>query len=181
MKQLIIWLFCLLPSISHADCCAVRVIQAELTQQGQSYLLSADFDYQLSGKAMQALQNGVPLLWDIVIKLQQPREYLWAKNLAEAVIRYRLQYHALLNLYRVKNESTGRVDNVSTLSTALNLMSTLRNVHLLANADVMAANTEVALKVEFDREALPLPLRPMAYLSQQWNLSSEWSVWPLKN
>jgi hypothetical protein len=92
-----------------------------------------------------------------------------------------LQYHALLNLYRVKNESTGRIDNVSTLSTALNLISTLRNFHLLDNAAVTAANTEVAIKVEFDREALPLPLRPMAYLSQQWNLSSEWSVWPLKN
>lgn len=177
----LIWLFCLLPSISHAECCTVQVKQAELTQEGQSYLLSADIDYQLSGKALQALQNGVPLFWDIKLRLQQPREFIWAKNLAEAVIRYRLQYHALLNLYRVKNESTGNVDNVSTLSAALNLMSTLRNFHILDHATVTPTNVEVALKVEFDREALPLPLRPMAYLSQQWDLSSEWSLWSLKN
>ncbi|MEJ2528926.1 MAG: DUF4390 domain-containing protein, partial [Gammaproteobacteria bacterium] len=32
----------------------------------------------------------------------------------------------------------------------------------------------VGLRASLDIDALPLPLRPMAYLSPSWNLSSEW-------
>jgi hypothetical protein len=37
-----------------------------------------------------------------------------------------------------------------------------------------------AVKVNFDRDALPLPLRPIAYIDPQWYLSSDWTLWPLK-
>ncbi|MEY3760764.1 MAG: hypothetical protein RIR39_2255, partial [Pseudomonadota bacterium] len=36
------------------------------------------------------------------------------------------------------------------------------------------------VKVSFDRDALPLPLRPIAYIDPQWYLSSDWTLWPLK-
>ncbi len=38
----------------------------------------------------------------------------------------------------------------------------------------------LSLRAALDIEALPLPLRPRAYLSQDWNLSSEWSRWRLR-
>jgi hypothetical protein len=38
----------------------------------------------------------------------------------------------------------------------------------------------LAVKVNFDRDALPLPLRPIAYVDPQWYLSSDWTSWPLK-
>ena len=79
-------------------------------------LLSADIDYQLSARAMEALQNGVPLYWDIHIKVQQHRDYFWDKTLINTGIRYRIQYHALLNMYRVRNEGSGELYNFSTLS-----------------------------------------------------------------
>jgi hypothetical protein len=37
----------------------------------------------------------------------------------------------------------------------------------------------LAVKVNFDRDALPLPLRPIAYIDPQWYLSSDWTLWPL--
>lgn len=176
------WLVCWPPLPVRAECCAAQVKMAQLVREGQNYLLSADIDYQFSEKALAALQNGVPLFWELQIKIQQPRELLWSKTLAETSIRYRLQYHALLNMYRVKNESNGDVQNVSSLAAALDLMSTLRNFHILDNAGFAPAPaTVLALKVDFDRNALPLPLRPLAYLSKQWYLSSDWTLWPLKN
>ncbi|MCK5122068.1 MAG: DUF4390 domain-containing protein, partial [Methylococcales bacterium] len=39
----------------------------------------------------------------------------------------------------------------------------------------------VAIKVEFSREALPVPLRPLSYFDSQWALSSDWALWPLQN
>jgi Domain of unknown function (DUF4390) len=179
-------LFCcfvvgLLPFSGYADEFAAEVKQAEITLQGDSYILSADIVYHLSEKAMDALQNGVPLFWDIQVKMLQHREVFWDKTLADAAIRYRLQYHALLNMYRVRNEGNSEVYNFSTLSAALDLMSAVRNFRVIKKSELDPEKQYLcAVKVNFEREALPLPLRPIAYIDPQWYLSSDWTLWPLK-
>jgi hypothetical protein len=171
---------CLLPVLSYADAFGVEVKNAEMTLQGNSYVVSADIDYQLSTRAMEALQNGVPLYWDIHIKVQQHRDYVWDKTLVNTGIRYRIQYHALLNMYRVRNEGSGELYNFSTLSSALDLMSTIHNFHLMDKpVDTSKERYAVGIKVTLDRDALPLPLRPVAYTNPQWYLSSDWTLWPL--
>jgi hypothetical protein len=174
-------LFWLSPFSGYADEFSAEVKQAEITLQSGSYVLSADIVYQLSKKAMEALQNGVPLFWDIQVKIQQHRGVLWDKTLVDTTIRYRIQYHALLNMYRVRNESNGEVYNFSTLSAALDLMSAIRDFRLIQKAELAPEKQYLcAVKVTFDREALPLPLRPTAYIDPQWYLSSDWTLWPLK-
>jgi len=171
----------LLPFSGYADKFAAEVKQAGVTLQGDSYVLSADIVYQLSEKAMDALQNGVPLFWDLQVKLQQQRDVLWDKTLVDTAIRYRIQYHALLNMYRVRNESNGEVYNFSTLSAALDLMSAVRNFRVIEKSELAPEKQYLcAVKVRFDRDALPLPLRPIAYIDPQWYLSSDWTLWHLK-
>jgi len=179
-RSLLCCLFTLLPALGYADTFGVEVKNAEITLQGNSYVLSADMDYRLSARALEALQNGVPLYWDIHIKVQQHRDYFWDKTLASSGIRYRIQYHALLNMYRVRNEGSGELYNFSTLSAALDLMSTIHGFHVMDRP--VGASTEryaVGIKVTLDRDALPLPLRPIAYTNPQWYLSSDWTLWPL--
>ncbi|MDD5269370.1 MAG: DUF4390 domain-containing protein [Methylococcales bacterium] len=174
-------LWCL-PFSGYADEFAAEVKQAEVTLHGDYYLLSADIVYQLSEKAMEALQNGVPLFWDIQFKVLEQRDVLWDKTLVDTAIRYRLQYHALLNMYRVRDEGDGTVYNFSTLFAALDLMSTVRDFRLIGGLSELAPEKQylLAMKVNFDRDALPLPLRPIAYVDRQWYLSSDWTLWPLK-
>ena len=129
-------LFWLLPFSGYAGEFAAEVKQAEITLQGDIYVLSADIVYQLSDKAKEALQNGVPLFWDIQVRLQQHRDVLWNKTLVDTAIRYRIQYHALLNMYRVRNEVNGEVYNFSTLSAALDLMSAIRDFRLIEKAEL---------------------------------------------
>ena len=171
----------LLPFSGYADEYAAEVKLAEITLQGDSYMLSADIVYQLSNKAKEALQNGVPLFWDIQVKIKQQRGVLWDNTLVDTAIRYRIQYHALLNMYRVRNEGDAEVYNFSTLSAALGLMSAVRDFRVIGKAELAPEKKYIcAVKVNFDREALPLPLRPIAYVDPQWYLSSDWTLWPLK-
>lgn len=166
--------------LSSAEGFGVEVKNVEFALRGDSYLMSADMDYRLSVRAKEALQNGVPLYWDIHIKTLQYRAYLWDKTLATIGIRYRIQYHALLNMYRVRNEGSHELYNFSTLSAALDAMSTIRDFRVMDKA--FFAPTEhyaVGIKVTLDRDALPLPLRPIAYTNPQWYLSSDWTLWPL--
>lgn len=171
----------LLPISGQADQFAAEVKQAKITLQGDRYVLFADIVYQLSEKAKDALQNGVPLFWELRIKVEQQRGVLWNKTLVNTAIRYRLQYHALLNMYRVRNEGSGAVYNFSTLPAALDLMSAVRHFPLINKSELISEKQYLcAVKVHFDRNALPLPLRPMAYIDPQWYLSSDWTLWPLK-
>lgn len=168
------------PILSAAEGFGVEVKNAEIALQGDSYRLSADIDFRLSTRAKEALQNGVPLFWDIHIKTLQHRDYFWDNTLVNAAIRYRIQYHALLNMYRVRNEGSRELYNFSTLSAALELMSTIRDYRVLErSAYVPGKRYAVGIKVTLDRDALPLPLRPVAYANPQWYLSSDWTLWPL--
>jgi hypothetical protein len=177
--------------------CATEVQHAQIDVHGNHYVLSADIDYQLTDKAKEALENGVPLYWVLRIKVMQQRDILWDKPLVNIAIRYRLQYHALLNMYRVVIvQQTGKVEqrensheqiggdsyNFSTLSAALDLMATVRDLPLLNKSDIQPEkNYRIEIKAQFDRDALPLPLRPISYTNPQWYLSSNWTVWALKN
>jgi hypothetical protein len=159
----------------------VTVKNAETVLSGEDYLLAADIDYQLSDKATEALRNGVSLFWTYQFKVQEQHDFMWSKTLVEKSFRYRIQYHALLKMYRVINESNGAVDNFSTLQAALDLLSAVRNVRLIEKAKISNKGVYIAgMKVTFERDALPLPLRPMAYINPQWYLSSDWYEWPLK-
>jgi hypothetical protein len=180
--QFFLVVFCLWANTVYAT----EVQQAEISIRGTQYVLSADIDYQLSDTAKEALQSGVPLFWTVRIKLVQQRAVLWAKTLMDTSIRYRLQYHALLNMYRVvivqadSTEQSGDTHNFSTLSGALDSMANLHNLPLI---DISAIQSDkqyfVHIKAQFERDVLPLPLRPIAYTDPQWYLSSDWTVWPL--
>lgn len=159
----------------------VVVKYAETSVLGEDYVLNADIDYQLSKKAKEALGNGVPLRWTYEFKVEELRDYLWNKTILEKNILYRIQYHALLNVYRVKNESNGSVSNFSTLQSALDLLSTLRDYRLIEKGKILDHKDYIAkMKISFERDALPLPLRPIAYFNSQWYLSSDWYIWQLK-
>ncbi len=167
------------PVSSIAEGFGVVVKRADIALQGDNYLLSLELDFRLSARAKEALQNGVPLYWDIHIKSLQHRDYFWDKTLSHSGIRYRIQYHALLKLYRVRNEGSGELYSFSTLAAALDRMSTIQGKRVLDKALYLPGKRySVGVKVTLDRDALPLPLRPVAYANPQWYLSSHWTLWP---
>ncbi len=178
----LIFIAYLASATSYASDSGITITKAEFTVTDGNYAVSADIDFQLSEKATEAVKNGVPLFWTYQFKLKEQRDYIWNETLAEKSFRYRIQYHALVNLYRVRNETTGSVNNFSSLESALELMSSVRDFALVEKNKVAQGGSYVGeMKIAFDRDALPLPLRPAAYVNPQWYLSSDWFSWPLKN
>ena len=171
----------LLPFSAYAEDPVTEVIDAEITLLNDHYVISADMIYQLSKRATSALQSGVPLFWSIQIQLLQHRPILWDKTILNTEIHYRLQYQALLNVYKLQNLTSGETYNFSTLYAALDLMSAIRDIALIEKSKISAKEDYVyALKIKFIGDLLPLPLRPLAYIDKQWFLSSDWTLWPLK-
>jgi len=143
------------------------------------YNLDSRIEYRLSEEALTALKNGVPFLILMNIEVEQVRWY-WNKNLAELEQGYLLLYHALSEKFIVHNLNSGVQDHYSSLDAALNALGQINNLPLI---DAKLLNSEmryqVKMRARLDIESLPAPMRPLAYISSDWQLDSDWVSWPL--
>ena len=163
---------------ARADVFAVR--RAETLLVERVFHLKADINFQLSADTLEALDNGVPLTVDMDIEIRRQRQLWWDALVAGLELRFQLQYHALTQQYLVRNLNTGVQDSYPTLATALARLGQIRMLPLLDESLVEPEKAYYArLRVQLDIEALPAPLRPLAYLSSGWRLSSDWYTWSL--
>ena len=157
----------------------IRSVSTHL--EDKVYQLDANIDYQFSDSALEALRNGVPLIVLLDIKVEQKRSWWLNKTIADLQQGYLLLYHALTEKYIVNNLNSGAQDNYERLSSALNALGKVKDLPIL---DAHLANNGsqyiVRLRTRLDLESLPAPMRPLAYISSDWHLESNWYQWPLQ-
>ena len=163
-------------SVCHADGQFVKIKQATLSLQDSKAKLDIKLDFQLSPTAEEALHSGIALYWDVSIALKQQRDF-WDKTLFTHTYRYSLTYYTLLNNFRVKDVQKNAFRRFSTLHEALVYMQHFETEEMsLSGYDKKLCVISV-LKVSFDKEMLPAPLRPIAYFDKQWDLSTNERQW----
>lgn len=145
------------------------------------YLMDASINYRFSEEALEALDSGVPLTLEVHIQLRREGAWIWESDLLEARLRYRILHQALHGLYQVTDLSNGNQQYFATRKAAFTALGRIRDVQLISVDKLQPGESyKLSLRSSLDIEALPLPLRPLAYLSPAWNLSSEWSLWRLQ-
>jgi hypothetical protein len=168
-----------LAASAHAKGFTIRSVSTHL--QDKVYLLDANIDYQFSDTALEALRNGVPLIVLLDIKVEQERSWWWNKTIADLQQGYLLLYHALTEKYIVNNLNSGAQDNYERLSAALNALGKVKDLPILdAHLATAGERYVVHLRTRLDLESLPAPMRPLAYISSDWRLESDWYEWPLQ-
>jgi hypothetical protein len=132
-------------------------------------------------KTLEALENGVPLTLSVRIHVRGTDAWIWEDSVVDARLRYAIRYKPLSDQYEVYRLPGTEGRRFVTRDAAIASLGEIRDLQLVG-ADRLepGADYEVQIKVELDVEELPLPLRPMAYLTPAWKLSSSWSKWPLK-
>ena len=156
------------------------VRQAETILQDDVYLLQARIDYQLSKEAINAIKNGVPLIFAMDIRVERQRKWWPDKEIATLTQNYLLLYHALTEKYVVHNLNSGIQENYINLDTALWSLGYINNLPLI-DANLLEPGDEytIELRTRLDIESLPAPMRPLAYISSDWQLQSDWYSWSL--
>ncbi|HXH04501.1 MAG TPA: DUF4390 domain-containing protein [Candidatus Competibacteraceae bacterium] len=144
------------------------------------YRLDADIEYGLSEANLEAMRNGVPITVELEMEVRRRRDWLWDVTEASLRQRYRLEYHALSGQYLVSNLNSGERKGFPTLGTATDYLGRIRDFPLLDSSLLEPGGQYYGrLRVSLDIEALPAPLRPVAYFSADWRLASDWYRWPL--
>lgn len=167
------------PLPAHADDFTVRDAYTELNQQ--VYQLYARIDYRLSEDVLKALNNGVPITMRLDIEVKRVRRWWLDATVATLEQRYQLTYHAFSEQYLVRNLNSDALYTYPTLGMAIDSLGSLRGLPLLdAKFIEPGYHYEVELRSSLDIEALPAPLRPIAYITPAWRLSSDWYTCSLK-
>lgn len=158
---------------AHAE--AFEVHSATTRLQDGVYQLSTRIDYQFSREVLEALDNGVPLTLHLQIEVQRVRRWWANQTVARLEQRHQLTYHAFSDQYLLRDLNRDELTTHPTLSQALTALGTVDDFPLLAADRVAAAEEfQVQLRTALDIEALPAPLRPVAYITPAWRLSSAW-------
>ena len=157
-----------------------NIIRATTRLEQAVYVLDADIAYDLSPAVADALNNSVPLTIQLDMQVQRNRPMLWDETVAELQQRFRITYHALAQQYVVANLNSDQQYSFPTRAAAFEFVGRIRDFPLLDRSLLQPGQRYiVSLRAELDIEALPAPLRPQAYLSTAWRLTSDWYTWPL--
>ncbi len=174
------WLLLILSLISEPSFADFSIHHAKTRLVDHVYLLDAQISYRLTDKVIDALSNGITLPIVLTIKVKRDRWYIWDETIAELEQRYQIKYYSLSEQYAIKHLNTGILQTFPTLDIALAYLGNLIDFPLL-DAHLVKSNGVywVYLQAYLDIEALPVPLRPVAYLTAQWRLTSDWYQCPL--
>ena len=152
-----------------------------LVQDDVSLLLQGDISFNFSKAALEALANGLPLAVETEINIKPVNKWYWQKSLVSYNYKLEIQYHALSQQYLVKGFSDDYPRAFYTQSSALVALGHVEGLPLIELSLLEAeASYEVNIRSALDSESLPVPLRPLTYLSDDWRLRSEWKrlQWP---
>jgi len=95
--------------------------------------------------------------------------------------RYVLRHHALSERFVIEHRNTGERRSFRSLGAALRALGTLRAIPILDRRILRVGGAyDARLRARLDVEALPVPLRPLAYVDRDWRLlRSAWYRWRL--
>jgi hypothetical protein len=157
-----------------------KVVDVQPKLADQSLVLTGNIELGLNAKVEEALAKGIPLEVNIAVLLHRNRRFLWDREIASWTLHRRIQFHALSGQYLVSTSAPEPEygESLLTLQEALKQLGSLNDVALkLEEAITPDAAHSVDVRVSLDIEALPTPLRPVAYTSFTWRLNSGWSTW----
>jgi len=148
--------------------------------EGKTLVLNGKLDLALTPKVEEALTKGIHLDVTIDVRLTRKRWVVWNQGVGSWTLHRRIWYHALSGQYLVSTSASdpGNRESHGSMLEALKALGTLDDLKLPLEGDAAAEGEySVELRAGLDIEALPTPLRPVAYTSLDWRLNSGWSTW----
>ena len=169
--------FCLsLFTYVHAE--GISIERASGKFSDDNYYIDAIINYDLSDSVVEALQHGIQLRFDINIRIQRTRRFVWDKTVATALLSYQLEYLPLSNNYVLIKLNDGSRRYMQDLDETLDYLGTVNNFAVI-NVNQLAPNDRYKCQVSSHLRIrnLPLPLQPLAMISPSWELDSDWYEW----
>ncbi len=159
---------------------AVEVLSADSNVYEGWHVLDASIRFAFDDELFVALEHGVQLNIDVLVEIRRQRKWLWDPVISSHRLGFILQHHPLTGAYVVTEPIARTRREFPDAREALQFLGTIRNYHLL-NAGLLTQGEayDGYIKARLNIDALPAPLRPVAYVSHKWRVESAWLKWRL--
>ena len=149
-----------------------EVREVTLTQSEEAVNLNGSFALQLSPSLTDAVNHGIPLVFQIQAQVRRPRWYWVDEALYTAHTDRRLTYNALVRNYRVTEGQEGR--NFQNLSDALNYVARPVSWPIAGGRIRSGEVVDVQVRFRLDPAFLPKPFQVVSFGDRDWRLDSDW-------
>jgi hypothetical protein len=176
LATLMLWL----PYPAGAEGVEFDRVALTLSEDGR-ILLDAEITYSLNETVSEALENGVPLTFETHVEMRRADAWIWESDVVEHRLRTVLRYRPLSGLYELRNLQGNERLAFATREAALRTLGRIVAMPVVERSELeVSEDYLVRIDVSLDIESLPLPMRPFAYISSDWSISSESWEWRLR-
>ena len=144
------------------------------------FYLDASYKLNLTEESYKALRQGISFEIHIEFQLLEKRKWLWNKILFKKKLIYKLEHKPLTKNFLITNLNSGIVNYYKNLDAAVNAIGNISKLKLF-DKNKLRNNIKYLARIRLylDVDSLPSPLRPRAYFSSDWNISSQWYRWEI--
>lgn len=148
-----------------------------LSQSEDGAVLTGHFTLALSPALTDAVNHGIPLVFQMEAEIKRSRWYWIDETVYRARIDRRLTYNALVRNYRVSEDQGGR--NFMNLADALDYIARPGKWRIPAGQARGGETIDVAIRFRLDPAFLPKPFQVVSFGDRDWRLDSEWRQFQL--
>ena len=146
-----------------------------------NYYLDTQINFELHDDVLEALNHGVDLNIKIIIQVKLKRKWFRDKLYKQDTVKFKLGHRPLSDVYIVTNVRKFERRQFDTLENALKYLGTIDHYFLLSNENINdEQNLTGLLKAKVNVDNLPPPLKPIAFISNKWQLDSQWRQWTIR-
>lgn len=158
-----------------------KVQSAILREDNGHQVLDADISFGFGEESLDAIHSGVSLTILVDIELRRG-PWWWSRVIAAHRLRYRIHFNGLTGRYGLRSPGLATMRSHSSFDEMLKDIGRLRSVPIIALEELPLEDPSSPLRARIraliDIEALPAPLRPIAWFSPNWRgLGSGWFEW----
>ncbi len=166
------------PAIATAADFDVRT--ANMRRVGDDWTLTARIDYQLTGKAEEALDNGVTLTFSVELSVERQRSWWTDPEVLAKRLDWKLAFDPLTKRYLVRYPDEREPTSHGTLFGALNAIGRVQSLVVGPGSALEKGETyDVAVRAVLDQRTLPGALQVFAFWSGGFSLESGWYEWTM--
>lgn len=144
------------------------------TLAGDQFSLALEFEIRLTPSIEEALQNGVPIRFLVETRVVEERPWLWSKTLVEDSRGYTLSHHSLSEQYLIRWPGSETYRAYPSRQAALSVLETPEPWQVKLPSSPGDAGRFAEARLRLDLQALPAPLRLVAYISPDWRVGTGW-------
>ena len=184
LLALLALLLCGLMAVVRADTLdgVLQVRSATADVDKGVFQLNAHIDYPQSEALSNALRDGVPLIFDVNVRIEHERR-LWVNNtIVELTLHRELIYHTVSDRYIVSGPQSGDQQTFASLDAALEYLGSVENWPVLVQSQLDPdEHYSISVRAGIRRGHLSASLRALLFWTDDWNRVSDWYTWSLTN